>query len=119
MMYDRNLLFAISSTIGKPLRIDNNALNATRGVDLTRPLKGEMFLNGERLQIEYESLHLICSCCGRYGHDYDHCPEAPEKIQVETNVQAVSADGAITEITDNQPSTAKEKTPARSLGETR
>ncbi|KAL8161345.1 hypothetical protein V2J09_012834 [Rumex salicifolius] len=94
MMYDRNLLFAISSTIENPLRIDNNTLNATRGrfakvcieVDLTKPLKGEMFVNGERLQIEYENLHLICFTCGRYGHDCDHCSfntnkDPPEEAQ--------------------------------------
>ncbi|KAL8136630.1 LOW QUALITY PROTEIN: hypothetical protein V2J09_002631 [Rumex salicifolius] len=84
--YDRNLLYAISSTIENPLKIDNNTLNATRNrfarvcieVDLTRPLKGEIFLNGDKLQLKYESLYLICFNCERYGHDCDHCPTTKE-----------------------------------------
>ncbi|KAL8151250.1 hypothetical protein V2J09_021058 [Rumex salicifolius] len=47
-------------------------------LDLTKSLRGDIFLNGERLQVEYESLHLICFLCGRYGHDCDHCPTAKE-----------------------------------------
>ncbi|KAL8162108.1 hypothetical protein V2J09_013597 [Rumex salicifolius] len=86
MLYDRNLLFAISSTIGIPLRIDSNTLNVTRErfarvcveLDLTKPLKGELFLNGERLEVEYESLHLIYFTCGHYGHDSDHFPNVKE-----------------------------------------
>ncbi|KAL8153492.1 hypothetical protein V2J09_011252 [Rumex salicifolius] len=96
MMYDKNLLFAISSTIENPLRIENNTLNATRWrfarvcveVELTKLLKGEMFVNGERLQIEYESLHLICDACRRYGHDCDHCLfNAKQESVEETNLE--------------------------------
>lgn len=55
VMYDRNMLYTICSTIGNPLRVDENTLKAARGrfarvcmeVDLSQPLEGELFLNGQ------------------------------------------------------------------------
>lgn len=48
MMYEKNLLFGISATIGNPLQIDEATMRVTRGrfarvcveVDLRKPLKG-------------------------------------------------------------------------------
>lgn len=28
--------------------------------------------------IEYEGMHMICFCCGKYGHDKDQCTQKTE-----------------------------------------
>lgn len=68
----------IGSAIGIPIRVDEPTLKRDRGrfarlcieVDLSRPLKGELLVNGELLKLEYENLHVICFTCGCYGHTY-------------------------------------------------
>ena len=40
--------------------------------------------------IEYESIHLICFNCGKYGHAIEFCPKKPPKpmqLGMEINVQ--------------------------------
>nr|KYP43663.1 Transposon TX1 uncharacterized [Cajanus cajan] len=76
MFYDESVLLTIASAIGKPIKVDLNTLNMTRGrfarvcveINLNEPVVGRFFLNGVWYNVEYEGLHLLCSSCGCYGH---------------------------------------------------
>lgn len=43
-------------------------------VNLNKPLKGTMIINGERYWVSYEGISTICSTCGMYGHLAHACP---------------------------------------------
>lgn len=76
MFYEEDVLYAIASAIGKLVKIDINTKLVTRGrfarvcieIDLTKPLATKFWLDGRWHSIEYEGLHIICFCCGHYGH---------------------------------------------------
>ncbi|XP_020238357.1 uncharacterized protein LOC109817506 [Cajanus cajan] len=84
MFYDESVLLTIASAIGKPIKVDLNTLNMTRGrfarvcveINLNEPVVGRFFLNGVWYNVEYEGLHLLCSSCGCYGHVLRNCPHA-------------------------------------------
>ncbi|XP_020228424.1 uncharacterized protein LOC109809499 [Cajanus cajan] len=84
MFYDESVLLTIASAIGKPVKVDLNTLNMTRGrfarvcveIDLNVPVVGRFFLNGVWYNVEYEGLHLLCSACGCYGHVLRNCTHA-------------------------------------------
>lgn len=44
-------------------------------VNLKKPLKGTVVINGERYVVAYEGLTNICSGCGLYGHMIHGCPK--------------------------------------------
>nr|KYP69589.1 hypothetical protein KK1_008786 [Cajanus cajan] len=81
MFYDESVLLTIASAIGKPVKVDLNTLNMTRGrfarvcveINLNEPFIGRFFLNGVWYNVEYEGLHLLCSSCGCYGHVLRNC----------------------------------------------
>ena len=56
-------------------------------MDLRKPLKGTIMINGERYGVSYEGLANICSMCGLYGHLVHSCPRKPreEERVVPTN----------------------------------
>lgn len=66
---------------GKPTALMNKTLKIARGllarlcveVDLSKPLKRVLLLNGKRLKLEYENLHIICYDYGKYDHLFDKC----------------------------------------------
>ncbi|KAF7824606.1 Zinc finger, CCHC-type [Senna tora] len=80
--YEENVLLAIASAIGSPVKVDSNTIQAIRGrfarvfveVDLKKPLIGKIWVGGHWIKVEYESLHLLCTCCGTYGHPPKDCP---------------------------------------------
>ncbi|XP_020211721.1 uncharacterized protein LOC109796460 [Cajanus cajan] len=94
MFYDESVLLTIASAIGKPVKVDLNTLNMTRGrftrvcveINLEEPVVGRFFLNGVWYNVEYEGLHLLCSSCGCYGHVLRNCPHA---IRPESKVTAM------------------------------
>ncbi|KAL4351406.1 hypothetical protein GQ457_06G022300 [Hibiscus cannabinus] len=71
----------MGSLIGRVVRIDYNTGEGRRGrfarlavvVNLTKPLKSRIMIDGFRQPIEYEGLPLICYMCGKYGHTSDTC----------------------------------------------
>ncbi|XP_010424323.1 PREDICTED: uncharacterized protein LOC104709398 [Camelina sativa] len=71
-----SILMSIAKGFGKPLKFYLNTLNVERArfarvcveVNLKRPLKGTVMVNGERYFVSYEGLSAICSRCGMYGH---------------------------------------------------
>lgn len=44
-------------------------------VNLNKPLKGSVMINGERYYVSYEGMSTICSICGLYGHLAHACPK--------------------------------------------
>ncbi|XP_028805754.1 uncharacterized protein LOC114760640 [Neltuma alba] len=82
----------IGSMIGKTLKVDRATHASERGkyaricveIDLLKRLKSGVTNFGNRRCIEYEGLHLICFCCGKYGHHRDACPDKPVGQQAES-----------------------------------
>ncbi|XP_024009924.1 uncharacterized protein LOC112085132 [Eutrema salsugineum] len=80
--YHEAILMGIGRGLGHPVRVDSNTLLFARGrfarvcveVDLSKPLKGTVQVNGERYYVAYEGLTNICSKCGVYGHLVHTCP---------------------------------------------
>ena len=81
--YHRSILMGIAKGLGTPIRVDLTTLNFERArfaricveVNLAKPLKGTVLINGERYFVAYEGLSEICSKCGIYGHLIHGCPK--------------------------------------------
>ncbi|KAG7548419.1 hypothetical protein ISN44_As12g036090 [Arabidopsis suecica] len=79
--YHRSILMGIARGLGKPIRVDSTTLNLERTrftrvcveVNLTKPFKGTVMVNGDRYFVAYEGLSNICSSCGLYGHLVHNC----------------------------------------------
>lgn len=82
--YHKTILMGIAKGLGKPIKVDMTTLNFERArfarvcveVNLKKPLKGTVMINGARYYVSYEGLMSICSCCGMYGHLVHNCPNA-------------------------------------------
>lgn len=89
--YHKSILMGISRGLGTPVKVDMTTLNLERarfarvcvGVDLRKPLKGSVMVNGERYFVSYEGLNTICSGCGLYGHMVHACPKLTPAPQPE------------------------------------
>lgn len=72
----------IAKGLGKPIKVDLTTLRFERAryaricveVNLNKPLKGTVMVNGERYFVSYEGISAICSTCGMYGHLVHACP---------------------------------------------
>lgn len=81
MYYEEDVLFALASSIGTPIKIDINTHLATLArfarlcieVDLTKPLVAKFFLDDKWYLVEYEGIHTICFPYGMYGHRTETC----------------------------------------------
>ncbi|XP_028761945.1 uncharacterized protein LOC114720467 [Neltuma alba] len=79
--YDTGILHVLGSQVGRVLKVDKTTLGRKKGrfaricveLDLSAPLCPMILVNGREYKVQYESIHLICFTCGRYGHDADHC----------------------------------------------
>ncbi|KAA8549778.1 hypothetical protein F0562_001205 [Nyssa sinensis] len=79
--YDKRVLTEVGRKLGKPLKNDSNTVAAARGkyaclcleIDLMKPLKTSLNLDGITIQVEYESVHAVCFECGRAGHMKEWC----------------------------------------------
>ncbi|ONK68087.1 uncharacterized protein A4U43_C05F7290 [Asparagus officinalis] len=88
-LYEEGVLLQVAAGMGRPIKVDKKTLHANRGryarvcveMDLTKPLKGSVFINGNRYLVEDENLHSICFHCGRYGHFQPNCPTLPSNIE--------------------------------------
>ncbi|XP_013654546.1 uncharacterized protein LOC106359378 [Brassica napus] len=91
--YHKTILMGIAKGLGRPIKVDLTTLKVERAkfaricveVNLNKPLKGTVMINGERYCVSYEGISTICSSCGMYGHLAYTCPR---KVLVEapTNV---------------------------------
>ncbi|XP_028753465.1 uncharacterized protein LOC114713055 [Neltuma alba] len=85
--YDKGILYVLGSQVGRVLKVNMNTLRRTKGhfarlcveLDLNEPLRPLILINGKERRIQYESIHLVCLECGRYGHDVDHCTHTVER----------------------------------------
>ncbi|XP_028757252.1 uncharacterized protein LOC114716409 [Neltuma alba] len=81
--FNAESLKMIGSLIGRALKIDRVTYGSERGkyaricveIDIKKRLKSAVNIFGRCRCVEYEGLHLICFCCGKYGHHKDSCPE--------------------------------------------
>lgn len=81
--YHKLILMGIARGLGRPIRVDMTTLNIERArfaricveVNLSKPLKGTMLINGERYFVACEGLMNICSSCGIYCHLVHSCPK--------------------------------------------
>lgn len=79
--YHKAIMMGIARGLGKPLKVDLTTLNIERArfaricveVNLSKPLKGTVVINGDRYYVAYEGLNNICSLCGIYGHLVHTC----------------------------------------------
>ncbi|KAL8166288.1 hypothetical protein V2J09_007787 [Rumex salicifolius] len=107
IFYHRTILMGIASSLGKPVRVDLTTLRFERArfarvcveVNLTKPLKGTILVNGERFFVSYEGLNTICSSCGIYGHLPANCPrkktsEEPRGTSTENPTNVENNDGS-------------------------
>lgn len=96
--YHKSILLGIARGLGKPVKVDLTTLNFERArfarvcveVDLTKPLKGSIMINGERYYVAYEGLTNLCSICGMYGHNVHSCPKGAQERAVATQLQVES-----------------------------
>ncbi|KAK2412313.1 zinc ion binding / nucleic acid binding protein [Trifolium repens] len=80
--YDESLLLALASAVGTPVKVDLHTLDVSRGkfarvcieIDLDKPVVGKVWFRDFWYHVEYEGLHLLCKCCGLYGHVARNCP---------------------------------------------
>ena len=88
-LYHRSILMGIAKGLGQPVRVDMTTLKFERArfaricveVNLAKPLKETVLINGERYFVAYEGLSEICSRCRIYGHLVHGCPKTiAEKV---------------------------------------
>lgn len=78
------LLKKIGSYIGPTFKLDTKTSHQSRGkfarlcvqIDMDKPLRTSIEVDGDWYKIEYEQLNLICFGCGKYGHNKNQCPLA-------------------------------------------
>ncbi|KAL5827406.1 hypothetical protein ACOSQ3_019245 [Xanthoceras sorbifolium] len=67
--------------LGTMYKVESIALTQARGryariyvdIDLSKPLKGSLKIDGRSIKVEYKNLGAICFKCGRYGHSKEDC----------------------------------------------
>ncbi|KAL8139505.1 hypothetical protein V2J09_005526 [Rumex salicifolius] len=82
ILYEEHIIFHIASTVGVLIKVDSQTLYANKGrfakacieLNLSKPLKDSIIINGSRYLVEYEGLHAICFHCGRFEHFQPNCP---------------------------------------------
>ncbi|KAL8170624.1 hypothetical protein V2J09_022428 [Rumex salicifolius] len=104
--YKERIVRKIASCLGRLVRVDKNTYFAVRGkfvrvcveLDLSKPLRGAILVNGALVAVEYEGLGEVCIGCGRQGHLVQRCPlfsqeEQPEVAGEEGNKGSEKASG--------------------------
>lgn len=97
--YHKSILMGIAKGLGTPIKDDLTTLKLERArfarvcveVNLKKPLKGTMVINGGSYFVSYEGLTNICSSCGLYGHLVHTCPKVTKEKQVVRSTQKMGA----------------------------
>ncbi|KAG2248243.1 hypothetical protein Bca52824_087871 [Brassica carinata] len=89
--YHRSILMGIAKGLGKPVP---RFARVCVEVNLAKPLKGTVLINGERYFVAYEGLAEICSKCRIYGHSVHGCPrtiaERLAEVAIQTEAQSAT-----------------------------
>ncbi|KAJ4840887.1 hypothetical protein Tsubulata_010383 [Turnera subulata] len=80
--YHSRLLKILGDLVGQTMKVDIHTSTSSRGkfakvavaVDLTKPLKGRVRLDGEIIKVIYEGFPNMCYSCGRVSHNSMTCP---------------------------------------------
>ncbi|XP_028768306.1 uncharacterized protein LOC114725909 [Neltuma alba] len=99
-LYDKKILYAIGSEIGRVIKVDGPTARRKRGrfarvcveVDLKKPLLPHYAIDGRCYPIEYESMNLLCLACGTYGHVREDCKKEVEQGQEKETSSEVGGD---------------------------
>lgn len=86
--YDESVLFTLATAVGKPIKVDINTVEASRGqfahvcveIQLDQPMVGKVWFWGHWFNVEYKGLHLLCKRCGVFGHMARACPLKLEEV---------------------------------------
>ncbi|KAG2306717.1 hypothetical protein Bca52824_026465 [Brassica carinata] len=81
--YHKTILMGIAKGLGRPIKVDLTTLKVERArfaricveVNINKPLKWTVLVNGERYCVSYEGISTICPLCGLYGHLAPTCPK--------------------------------------------
>lgn len=107
--YHKAILLGIARGLGKPIKVDPTTLNFERArfarvcveVNLSKPIKGTVMINGDRYCVAYEGLSNICSGCGIYGHLIHNCPRRVMEKTVDIVSPGVSGKSPVAEQKDD------------------
>ncbi|KAL5848608.1 hypothetical protein ACOSQ4_006621 [Xanthoceras sorbifolium] len=78
---EMNLLWNIDGMLGSMYR--GRFARIYVEIDVSKPLRGTLLIDGRRVRVEYESMRLICFNCGRIGHGRKSCHEGLQANQNE------------------------------------
>lgn len=92
--YHQAILTGIAEVLGKPVRVDLTTERLERArfaracveVNLKKPLKGSVMVNGEGYFVSYEELTNICPGCGVFGHGVSVCPMKVSEGGIQPNM---------------------------------
>ncbi|KAI9108252.1 hypothetical protein K1719_020735 [Acacia pycnantha] len=96
-LFDKKFLLNLGNAIGKAIRLDVHTAQRARGkfarmcveLDLTKPLIPEFNVEGQVLSVVYESLGMLCTKCGWFGHNKEGCAEFHRRnMEVRMEVEA-------------------------------
>ncbi|CAL1413661.1 unnamed protein product [Linum trigynum] len=81
--YHREVLFTMGNLLDRTVKLDYHTEKLERGkfaritveLDMTKPLKSRIHLDGFWQQVVYENIPEICFECGRIGHSETSCPK--------------------------------------------
>lgn len=121
MYYDENVLMAMASVIGRPVRVDQNTLKVQRGrfarvcveIDLSKLVVGKIWMRDHWYRVEYKGLHLICAKCGCYGHMTRECTNS---LGVQSPDSSLGKDQEATPPPENLNAIIKEPSPTPNTG---
>ncbi|XP_072058136.1 uncharacterized protein [Arachis hypogaea] len=95
--YQEDAMLRVAAAVGIPVKVDLATKLAERGryaracvqIDLGLPVTKKILIEGVEYEVEYESLHLICGSCLKFGHDMKVC-KTDSNAGGETNAKVAS-----------------------------
>ncbi|KAI9127053.1 hypothetical protein K1719_001612 [Acacia pycnantha] len=86
-LFNKKFLLNLGNAIGKAIKLDIHTAQRARGkfarmcveLDFTKALILEFNVEGHVLSVVYESLGLLCTICGWFGHNKEGCAEFHRK----------------------------------------
>ncbi|KAJ4847099.1 hypothetical protein Tsubulata_024172 [Turnera subulata] len=112
--YDHSILFRVACRVGRPIKVDEVTLRATRvkygrvcvEVDLPKPLLSKFYMHRRVWKLVYGGLDSNCFMC---GHTLDSCQINPNReaaltsMETHTELAAPIPPTSIIEVSDDRP----------------